>query len=458
MRVLFATAELTPVAAVGGLAQATSGLVRELRRQGVEVEVALPDYTGDELSGEERIELEAPEWAAPAVARRGVHARFGALTLVSVPGIERPHPYQDADGEGWADNDARFFGFSSAAAALARASHPDVVHLNDWHTAAAVSWITGEIPVVLSVHNLAYQGLAGLEWIERLGPGSVAFAHGGACNPLAGAIALAEAVVVVSPTFREEVLRPETGAGLDGLLREKGDALLGILNGIDADDWDPARDPHLPAPFDVDDFAGKELARAALLERLGLTERGGPLAVSVTRLAEQKGIDLLLPLVPELDELELRMAILGSGDGILAAALREAAAAHPSSLAYVEGYDESLAHLLFAGGDLLVMPSRFEPCGLGQMQAMRYGTLPVVTDVGGLHDTVADLDEDPTGGTGWRAPTADTAAFRDALVRAVRGWSDPVVRAGAQRRGMRFDWSWSDPAARYAALYGRLTE
>ena len=457
MRALVATAELTPVAAVGGLAQAAAGLVRELRRQGVDVEVALPDYSSSVLSPEERIELDAPEWASPAVARRGVHADFGPLTLVSVPGIERPHPYTDEAGEGWPDNDARFFAFSAAVAALARETSADVLHLNDWHTAVAASWAHGDLPVVLSVHNLAYQGWSGLDWVARLGPSSAPFARDGACNPLAGAIALADAVVVVSPTFREEVLRPETGAGLDGLLREKGEALVGILNGIDADDWNPGSDPHLPAAFTVDDLSGKALARASLLERLDLPAATGPLAVSVTRLAEQKGIDLLLPLVPELDALGLRLAILGSGDAALAQALRVAAGAHPGSFVYVEGYDESLAHLLFAGGDLLVMPSRFEPSGLAQMQAMRYGTLPVVTDVGGLHDTVVDLDEDPALGTGWRAALADTASFRDALVRAVLGWSREAVRVPAQRRGMTTDWSWARPAAQYAALYRDVT-
>lgn len=458
MRVLFATAELAPVAAVGGLAQAAAGLARELRRQGAEVEVVLPDYRSNELREAEQLELDVPGWAAPSRARRGEHRDFGPLTLVSVPGMRRPHPYQDANGEGWPDNDARFFAFSAAVASLARLTLPDLVHLNDWHTAAAASWLRGVRPVVLSVHNLAYQGWTGMEWLERLGPHRAAYERNGACNPLAGAIALADAVVVVSPTFREEVLRPETGAGLDGILKEKGDAVVGILNGIDADEWNPARDPHLPARFDASDLAGKALCRAALLDRLGLPERPGPLAVSVTRLAEQKGIDLLLPLVPELDALGLQAAILGSGVAGLALALRNAAAAHPSSLAFVEGYDEALAHLLIAGGDLLLMPSRFEPSGLAQMQAMRYGTLPVVTDVGGLHDTVADLDEDPEHGTGWRTASAGTESFREALARAVRGWSDPAVRALAQRRGMTTDWSWAVPAARYLELYRRLTE
>jgi starch synthase len=455
MRVLFATAELTPVVAIGGLAQAASGLVRELRAQGVELEIALPDYAGLELEGEERLELEVPPWARPAVARRGVHAAAGQLTLIDVPAIRRPDPYVDASGTGWPDNDARFLGFSVAVAAFARASGPDVVHLNDWHTAAAAAGIEGA-PVVLSVHNLAYQGWAGAGWVERLGPRGAAFARDGACNPLAGGIALADTVVVVSPTYREEVLRPETGAGLDGLLRDRGDALLGIRNGIDVATWDPTSDPHLAAPFGADDLAGKARSRAALLARLGLPERPGPLAVSVTRLVEQKGIDLLLPLVPELGELGLQLAMLGAGEAGLAAALLEAASAQPASFAFVEGYDEPLSHLLLAGGDLLVMPSRFEPCGLAQMQAMRYGTLPVVTDVGGLRDTVTDLDQDPGRGTGWRAAAATTTAFRDALRRAARGWADPAVRSAAQRRGMTADWSWAEPAGEYLELYRSL--
>jgi starch synthase len=456
MRALVATAELAPVAAVGGLAQAAAGLVRELRRQGVEVEIALPDYEGAGVEGEETIELDVPPWAGPALARRGVHPDAGPLTLVKVPGIGRPHPYHDARGQAWTDNDVRFLAFSAAVAALARTSRPGVVHLNDWHTAAAAAGVHGELPVVLSVHNLAYQGQTDASWLERLGPHAAAYASGGECNPLAGGVALAEAVVLVSPTFRREALRPETGAGLDELLRERGDAVVGILNGIDTDVWDPSHDAHLPATFDANDLSGKALARAALLGRLGLPEREGPLAVAVTRLTEQKGVDLVPALVPDLERLGMRLGILGAGDVSLARALHEAAREHPSSLAFVEGYDEPLSHLVIAGGDLLLMPSRFEPCGLAQMQAMRYGTLPVVTDVGGLHDTVVDLDEDPERGTGWRAAAADPVSLREALERAVRGWSDPAVRADAQRRGMTADWSWARPAARYIELYAHV--
>jgi starch synthase len=457
VRVLFATAELAPVASVGGLAHAAAGLVRELRRQGVEVEVALPDYGGVELEGEETLELAVPGWAGPATARRGVHPVVGPLTLVAVPGVHRPHPYTDEDGSAWPDNDVRFLGFSAAVAALADASAPDVLHVNDWHAAAALAWSDDATPSVLSIHNLSHQGETHQGWLARLGPRAPAFDWNWACNPLAGGIALADAIVVVSPTYREEVLRPETGAGLDWRLRERADALFGIRNGIDADTWDPARDPHLPAPFDADDLAGKAHARAVLLERVGLPAGHGPLAVAVTRLVHQKGFDLLLPLLGDLERHGVQVAILGAGDAWLVQALRDAAAAHPAAVAFVEGYDEALSHLLFGGGDLLLMPSRFEPCGLAQMQAMRYGTLPVVTDVGGLHDTVIDLDESPERGTGWRAAVADTPALADAIERAIRGWRSPAVRVAAQRRGMTTDWSWADPATAYRDLYRTLT-
>jgi starch synthase len=456
MRILYATAELSPVAAVGGLANAAAGLVAELRDQGADVETALPDYAAAELEDEVVVPLDVPSWAAPATARSGVHRAAGPLTLVSVPGIGRPDPYVDEHGEGWPDNDRRFLGFSMAVAALARTRQPDVVHVNDWHAGAALAALEPAQPSVLSIHNIAFQGWTGPEWAARIGPRGAAYLRGDACNPLAGALALAHSVVVVSPTFREEILRPGGGFGLDDLLHERAAAVVGIRNGIDASEWDPAADPYLPAPFDAGDLAPKAATRAAALAATGLSAGPGPLAVVVSRLAEQKGIDLLLPLVPELETAGARLAVLGSGSAAISAELRAAAALHQETLAFVEGYDRRLSHLLIAGGDLLLMPSRFEPCGLTQMQAMRYGTLPVVTDVGGLHDTVVDLDDDPAAGTGWKAPEPTSGAVADAVRRATRGWADPALRAEAQRRGMSADWSWREPAARHLELYRRI--
>lgn len=456
MRVLYATAELHPVATVGGLAAVAAGLTAELRRQGVEVEVALPDYGGIALEEETQIALDVPPWAAPAATRTGTHPDAGPLTLVSVPGIERPHPYVDSSGEGWPDNDRRFFAFAAAVAALAGLRAPDVLHVNDWHAATALAAFEQPPPSVLSIHNLAYQGWAERGWTKRLGPRGDAYRRGKACNPLAGAIALADATVVVSPTYRTEVLRPEGGCGLDDLLRSRGPALHGIRNGIDTALWDPSADPHLPVRFDAADLAAKDACRAAALARVGLEHGEGPLAVVVSRLTEQKGIDLLLPLVPELRALGLSLAVLGAGQAALTEELRRAVERHPRELAFVEGYDEGLAHLLIAGGDLLLMPSRFEPCGLTQMQAMRYGTLPVVTDVGGLHDTVSDLDEEPAHGTGWRAAAPTAEAVVETVRRAVAGWQRTDARRAAQQRGMSADWSWREPAARHIDLYRSL--
>jgi starch synthase len=458
VHVLFATAELAPIATVGGLANAAAGLVKELRRQGATVTLVLPEYGGVVLEGATSFELPVPGWAAPAWVRVGRHAELGELHLVWVPGMDRPHPYLQASGDGWPDNDRRFLAFSAAVASLYRRLAPDVLHLNDWHTATALAaFHDGEAPPsVLSIHNLAYQGTCDGEWLWHLGPRAGAYEWWGACNPFKGGLVLSDAIVAVSPRYAAELTTPEGGFGHDALLRHRGDALLGILNGIDADVWDPATDPHLVMPFDAADPAGKEACRDALHRRLGLPDGPGPLAVAVTRLTGQKGTDLLPDLLRFLPRLPLRLAVLGAGDRWTADALRAAASAHPERFAFVEGYDESLSHQLFAGGDLMLMPSRFEPCGLSQMQAMRYGTLPVVTDVGGLHDTVADADDHPAEGTGWVAARADPVDLVDALHRAVRGWADPTRRARAQANGMQRDWSWRQPAEGHLALYGQL--
>jgi len=458
VKILFVTAELSPVASVGGLANAAAGLVKELRRQGVEVHVAMPDYGGVALAGEEGFGLDVPGWVGGAWVRVGDHPEVGRLHLVHVPGIDRPHPYQQASGEGWWDNDRRFLAFSAAAAALSRRLQPDVLHLNDWHTSTALASFEHHEapPSVLSIHNLAYQGTCDGGWLGLIGPRSWAYEWWGACNPFKGGLVLADAIVAVSPTYAREITTPGGGYGHDALLRERGDRLVGILNGIDTEVWDPATDRAIAAPFDAKDPSGKEACRAALADRLGLPLGPSPLAVVVTRLTEQKGTDLLPGLIRFLPRLPMRLAILGSGDRGTADALRWAASEHPEHLAFVEGYDNDLSHQLFAGGDLLLMPSRFEPCGLSQMQAMRYGTLPVVTDVGGLHDTVVDADDDPKRGTGWLAERVETGDVLDALHRAGRGWADKRLRKKMTANGMRRDWSWREPALEHVALYERV--
>lgn len=466
MRIVFATAEMAPIASVGGLAQASAGLVRELRGQGVDVELVMPDYGGVALSDEQIRPLAVPDWAGPARARTGVHDTVGEITLIEAPGLERSHPYLQPDGHGWPDNDRRFLSFSRAIAALVSAAPPDVVHLNDWHTGATLAALDGAVPSVLSLHNLAYQGHTDGSWLAAIGARARHYEWYGGTNPLSGAIALADAVVAVSPSYAREILTPEGGFGLDGALRNRWDAVSGIINGIDTTMWDPATDAALAATYSVTDKgserdAARRQNRAAVFGRVGFDpsglDDGIPLAVMVSRLTGQKGADLLTPIAAILRSIPLRVVVLGSGEAAIAKALQAAAAHDPEWFAFVAGYDDAFGHLLFGAGDLYLMPSRFEPCGLAQMQAMRYGAIPVVTGVGGLRDTVTDADEHRHG-SGFVAPEATSVAFTSAMFRAVRHVARVRQRQALQTRIMKLDWSWTAPAREYVALYERLVD
>ena len=458
MRVLFATAEYSPVARVGGLAPAAAGLVKALRRLGVDVEVVLPDYQGIELVDERREPLDVPHWASPASVRSGHLPGVGQVSVIDAPGLRRGHPYVQPDGVGFPDNDDRFFRFSACIAALAERRAPDVLHLNDWHTSATLAFLAAPPPSVLTIHTLGYQGWTNTGWLEAFPYHREAYRVAHDTNPLAGGIRRADAVITVSPTYAREVLTPAGGFGLHEELAAKGDRFLGILNGIDTEEWDPAADPHVPVPYGLAAPAGKDAARTALRAELGLPDGKDPLAVMVTRLVDQKGVDLVLPTLPYLRRIPMQFAVLGSGQRPLVDALRHAAAAEPDRVAFHDGYDEGLAHRLFAGADLFLMPSRFEPCGLAQMQAMRYGALPVVTDVGGLHDTVIDIDTDPARGTGVVAGDVSALGVLDALHRAARAHQNVPRRTAMRRRAMSIDWSWDAPARQHIELYAALTQ
>jgi starch synthase len=457
MRVLFATAELSPLARVGGLAEASAGLTRALRGLGVDVDVVLPDYNGLVLDDEQRFALAVPDWVGEAYARRGVAKGFGPVTLVSAPGIARAHPYLDpATGDGWTDNDARFFRFSAAVAALVERERPDVLHCNDWHTGGVFGLLGIDVPTVFTIHTLGYQGVTGPEWQGVLRRDADAFMWYGGTNPLAAAIRLADLVIAVSPNYAHEIVTPAAGMGLHDALAARGDRLIGIRNGIDTAVWDPANDAHIAATYSVKDPRGKQSCRVALAGELGWPPDNEPIIGMVTRLADQKGVDLALEVAPLLDTMPARLVLLGAGDRRLAELARAAAVADPDRVAFREGYDDGFGHRIFAGADLLLMPSRFEPCGLAQMQAMAYGTIPVVTDVGGLHDTVQDDDRERGTGTGFVSRTIDGAGLVDALHRAVRALRHPARRKAIQRRGMSADWSWAEPAAENLRYYTEL--
>lgn len=456
MRVLLATAEYAPVVAVGGLADATAGLAAALRARGVVVEVAVPAYGGGASAGSDGSALDVPGWAGPARVVETASPDGSPVFLIDVPGIARPHPYTDHEGLGWPDNDRRFLAFSAAVAAFARLRRPDVLHLNDWHTGAVLGFILRPPPTVLTIHNLAYQGVAAGAWLDEVAVRPDAFEWYGGINPLSGAIALTDRIVAVSPRYSEEIVLPENGFGLDGPLRARGDRLSGIRNGIDTSRWDPARDDLLQARFSARRMRGKSRQKAHLCRQVGWEPDSRPLIGMVSRLVEQKGIDLALRVAQELPQLGSRMVLLGSGERALADRARHAAREMPGNLAFVEAYDEGLAHRIFGGSDLYLMPSRFEPCGLAQMQAMAYGSIPVVTDVGGLHDTVADADADPIGGSGFVAATPTPGAVLDAVARAVRAWRSTARRGRIRRNGMTADWSWRGPAVAYLALYEEI--
>jgi starch synthase len=451
MRVLFATAELRPLVSAGGLGEAASGLAAGLADLGLDVVTALPDYAGYELSDETLVELDVPDWASPASARIGTHPEAGHLALITVPGIARPNPYVDAEGKGWADNADRFGAFSAAVASVSRVLKADIVHINDWHTALTPAFLAEDVPTVLTIHNLGHQGWAPPPWVHRLPRLRQEYTVRDSVNGLAGAIRVVDRVVAVSPTYANEILNPGEGMGLEADLRARGSDLRGILNGIDARAWNPAADIYTPH-FDIENIDRKLDARNALLSHTGWTDNGDPLIVMVTRLVDQKGVDLAFEAARFLEGMKARMIVLGSGEQRLADWGTWLADTQPDRFWFHNGYDAPLSHLLFAGGDILAMPSRFEPCGLAQMQAMAYGTVPVVTPVGGLVDTVIDADLH-SDGNGFVASAMDESGFVDAIHRSLRGVRHHGRKRALQRRGMTRDWSWTEPAKEFRDLY-----
>lgn len=459
MKVLFASAELAPLARVGGLAEAASGLVRALRNTDVEIVPVLPDYGDTTLDDEHSWEITVPAWVGPARARRGRHRDVGDIILVDFPGIARPHPYVDpSTSEPWPDNDSRFISFSAAVAALTADLEPDVLHLNDWHTASTVGFLGDAPPTVLTIHTLGYQGVTDASWLSRWPIEPWKFAWYDVANPLVGAIRTADAIIAVSPNYAEEILHPDTGMGMHDELGRRGDALVGIRNGIDTSVWNPTTDTIIPQPYDLAGVKkGKAAARRALLDRAGWDDDGSTLISVVSRLVDQKGMDLIVGLVPYLRGIGARIWLLGSGTPQITADVRAAADAHPDVFAAeTDSYDEPLAHLLFAGADAFCMPSRFEPCGLAQMQAMAYGTPTIATAVGGLVDTITDIDADRPNGTGFLTTTNDLVGLVDATHRAVRALSSAPRRRAMQKRGMTTDWSWTAPAQQHIELYQRV--
>jgi starch synthase len=458
LKILFAASEALPYYKTGGLADVARALPDALHALGIDVRIIVPAWAGIAERASAPAESEAripwPGGDARVVFRIDAPAGRAPAVLVDAPGhLDAADPYLPPPDDPLAPG-RRFGLFCRAVAGYARAWQADVVHLNDWHTGLVPAYLLlgAERPATLfSIHNLAYQGNFDPSLLPHIGVPPDLFRtenglefHGHASFMKAG-LALSDRLATVSPTYAREIQTSAFGAGLEGLLRFRSRQLHGIMNGIDTAYWDPATDPYLAERFSVRDLPARERGRAALLAELGLDD-GGPLLVAVSRLVHQKGFDIVPAAVPALLEMGCRLAVLGSGDPAVEHAFATAAATHPRRVAFRAGFDEALAHRLYGGGDFFLMPSRYEPCGLGQLIAQRYGMPPIGRRTGGLADAI----EDGRTGLLFDAPE------RDALLAAVttatalwRGRQWDTMR----RRCMRLEHGWARSAQRYLALY-----
>lgn len=474
MELLFVASEVAPLSKSGGLGDVAGALPAALAARGHAVAVVTPRYgTIDPARhGFEPVHRAIRvrgEQTTVFVRRRGGLAHYL---------VEHDHLFGSRRGlygepqHEYGDNAERFAYLCRAALEIPAAFglRPRILHLNDWQAALA-AWLLrhehAQDPVlqatrtVFTIHNLAYQGVFRKEVLPALGlPWDVfrydAMEFHDRLNFLKAGLVYADAITTVSPTYAAEIQTPEGGEGLDGLLRHRARDLTGILNGIDHSEWDPATDPHLAARYDQHHVTGKHACKRALQEELGLPARADvPLVAMVGRLADQKGVDLVLAALPELLRRDLQLALLGSGRHDWEQAFAEAARRHPDRLAARIGFDEGLAHRMEAGADVFLMPSRFEPCGLNQLYSLRYGTVPVVRRVGGLADTVQDYDGWKQG-TGFVFADYDPRAMLAALRRAKETFRDKRAWTALMKRGMAQDFSWGRSAARYEALYDAL--
>ena len=476
VEVLAVASEAYPLIKTGGLADVVGALPPALKAEGVAVRTLIPGYP------QVMKRLRRPEavHAFPALGggpARLLAARVAGLELFV---LDAPHlfgrlggPYAGPDGADWPDNAVRFAALARAGASLGQglleAWRPDVVHAHDWQaglTAAYLQYDRKPRPAtVMTVHNLAFQGQFDRRLLARLGLPAAAFTPDGVeyygdIGFLKAGLRLSDRITTVSPTYAAEICTPDGGMGMDGLLRGRADLLRGILNGIDVKVWDPAADPLIPARFDASNLAARAGDKADLQARLGLeADLRAPLFGVVTRLSWQKGLDMLLEALPVLLAEGGQLALLGSGDLGLEAEFRTAAAAHPGRIACIFGYDEAMAHQIQAGADAILVPSRFEPCGLTQLCALRYGAVPVVARVGGLADTVVDANPMALAAgvaTGVQFAPVNTPMLESAIRRTVHLFRDPEAWGRLQLRGMATDVSWKRSAGAYAALYREL--
>jgi starch synthase len=474
LKVLFVTPEVAPLIKTGGLADVSAALPAALMGLGADMRVLVPGYPQvmDALKTKGRAATLPALPGVPSAQLMASKLPSGVPLLVIESAIYQRSggPYQDAAGNDWLDNDLRFGLLSYVGALLSTPDSPfpwtpDVVHCNDWQTALTpvyLHYVPGaRAKTVITIHNLAFQGIFPAETTARLGLPQAFSVNGveyyGKTSFLKGGLQFADRVTTVSPSYAHEIQHEPLGMGLQGLLSHRKDVLTGILNGIDTDAWDPESDPYIERYYNASRLAAKQDNKRALQLRMGLRDEPEiPLFSAVSRLTQQKGHDVLADIAVELVKLPAQLVVLGSGDAQLQRRFQGLAHSHPGRIAVQIGFDEGLSHQIEAGADSFVMPSRFEPCGLNQMYSQRYGTPPVVHATGGLRDSVVDCTPETLKkrtATGFMFAPLDRDTLLEACQRAVTAYQDKRIWRQLQKNGMSRDFSWEARAQQYLDLY-----
>jgi starch synthase len=489
MNILMVTSEAVPLAKTGGLGDMVTALSNELARRGHDVKIMLPGYASADdhaVSKELLYTIDVPilgRTESASIERilvrrdRPGGTRNPDYVVVRHEGFfNRRGLYQDG-GRDYADNLARFAFFSRATvewlwtAAKSSGWMPDIIHAHDWQAALVPLYLRAYeaqrdllkgIRSILTIHNLGYQGIFPASEYAVLGLSPEWFSPAwlefhGSVNLLKGGIVASDWLTTVSPTYAREIQLPDLGFGLDGVLRERHDRLLGIANGIDTDLWDPSRDPWLLSPYSAKDRSGKRLCKIALQQEMQLPVGERPLIGVVSRLVEQKGIDLVVDALEDMQAIDFQLVALGTGDYLLERRLRDLEEANPAYIRVRFDFDEGLAHRIQAGADIALVPSRYEPCGLTQLCSLRYGTIPIVRRTGGLADTVigypGDDSQTPTGFV-FEDPTPE--AFTQALDQALKVYREAPDWEKLIESGMQAQVGWTEPARQYEGLYRKL--
>ena len=478
--VLMIASEAVPFAKTGGLADVLGGLPPALARKGWQTTVVLPRYRGVRAgAASSRITLTVGGVTSHVGFVEERLTRDVLAVLVDEPTLfDRDHLY-GVGSQDYADNPRRFGVLVRAALewAATSANPPDVIHAHDWQAGLSPVYlrtryrahpVLGRAATVFTIHNMAYQGVFDADWLPRLDlPWDLMsmerLEYWGRISLLKGGINESDVITTVSARYAQEIQTPLEGYGLEGVLRRRSADLVGVLNGIDTSTWDPERDPHLPAPFGPTSLSGKREAKAAVLTRYGLpldaVTMARPLIGMISRLVDQKGLDLVAALEAELPRLDATFVMLGTGEPRYQDFWQRLASAFPDRIGARIGFDEGLAHLIEGGADAFLMPSRFEPCGLNQMYSLRYGTVPIVRAVGGLADTVREEPQGPDQpATGFVFTDYSARALLDALQRALTAFGDRPKWRALQVAGMREDHSWDRSAGEYVTIYGRAMQ